>query len=256
MKKIRVISVYVWLFGAIAALFVVLSVLHPRLQNIMTALFMIVMAVMCFRWKNKDRFQSKDEYKKAVKQYKKRKKIAAKSGMDFDEPEPVPSKKFFPSEGMILVAAIYGGVMVYYMSSFLSLLFPKHMVYEYKSEIAKLKESSFCDYSFFPDKIPSEATNVSWIVCPSMLQGSGYEFLGFNASEAYIENIVETYCGEANIIHRSEGSYERKFFDNLIGDSANTAIDYEIYSNDDWNHFHTWGIVVSEDMDYIGFYCE
>ena len=256
MKKIRVIHVYICLFGIIAVLFVILSVLHPRIQNITIALFMIVMTVMCIRWQNKDKFQSEGEYRKEVQQYKKRKKKAAKTGMDFDEAEPVKSKKLFPSEGKILIAVICGGFMVYYVSSFFSPLFPRHMVYEYKSEIAKLKQSSFCDYSFFPDEIPSEATKVSWLVCPSVMQGSGYEFLGFHASFAYIKSIVDTCCREATIIDRSEGSYERKFFDNILGDAANTAIDYEIYNNGDWNHSHTWGVVVSENRDYIGFYCE
>ncbi|MGN0152073.1 MAG: hypothetical protein ACI39Q_06335 [Wujia sp.] len=43
MKKIRVINVYVWLFGVIAAILVILAVLHSRFQNIMIALFMIIL---------------------------------------------------------------------------------------------------------------------------------------------------------------------------------------------------------------------
>ncbi|MGN0165355.1 MAG: hypothetical protein ACI39R_04170 [Lachnospiraceae bacterium] len=256
MKKIRVINVFVYLFGIIAALLVVLSIFHPRPQNISTALFMTVMTVMCIRWKNQDKFQSKDEYKASVKEYKKRKKAAEKEGIAFDESEPVQSKKFFPSEGSIFAAAVLGGLMAFYLGSFISPFFPKHMLYEYKSDIAKLKESGYYDYSFFPDEIPQEATEVSWIVCPSLMQGSGYEFLGFKASEEYIQNVIDTYCGDANIIYHSEDSYEKKFFDNLMGDYAHKAVEYELYNNGDWNHSHSWGIVVSENKEYIGFYCE
>lgn len=44
------------------------------------------------------------------------------------------------------------------------------------SQVSEYYDSIVYDYSFFPDEIPSEATNVSWIVCPSLMQGSGYEY--------------------------------------------------------------------------------
>lgn len=50
-----------------------------------------------------------------------------------------------------------------------------------------------------------------WVVCPSMMQGSGYEFLGFKASEEYINSIVAKYKEEAHVRNRSEESYDKRY---------------------------------------------
>ena len=157
---------------------------------------------------------------------------------------------------MILIAALLGSCMVYYVGAFFAPLFPRHMLYEYKSDIKKLKEEYREAYFFFPDAIPEEATEVTWVVCPSMMQGSGYEFLGFKASEEYINSIVAKYKEEAHVRNRSEESYDKKVFDNYLGEFSETAVDYELYNNNDWNHERMWGILVSKENGYIGFYCQ
>ena len=161
-----------------------------------------------------------------------------------------------PSGGKILIAALLGSCMVYYVGAFFAPLFSRHMLYEYKSDIKKLKEEYRETYFFFPDAIPEEATDVMWVVCPSMMQGSGYEFLGFKASEEYINSIVAKYKEEAHVRNRSEESYDKKVFDNYLGEFSETAVDYELYNNNDWNHERMWGILVSKENGYIGFYCQ
>lgn len=116
-----------------------------------------------------------------------------------------------PSGGKILIAALLGSCMVYYVGAFFAPLFPRHMLYEYKSDIKKLKEEYREAYFFFPDAIPEEAMEVTWVVCPSMMQGSGYEFLGFKASEEYINSIVAKYKEEAHVRNRSEESYDKRY---------------------------------------------
>ena len=155
-----------------------------------------------------------------------------------------------------IIAALLGSCMVYYVGAFFAPLFPRHMLYEYKSDIKKLKEEYREAYFFFPDAIPEEATDVTWVVCPSMMQGSGYEFLGFKASEEYINSIVAKYKEEAHVRNRSEESYDKKVFDNYLGEFSETAVDYELYNNNDWNHERMWGILVSKENGYIGFYCQ
>ncbi len=221
MKKIKIMNVYVCIFGAAAILLGIFSILHPRFQNIMTTLFMVLMAVMCIYWKNKGKQQAK-----------------------------------VPSGGRILVAALLGTCMVYYVCAFFAPLFPRHMIYEYKSDIRKFKEEYRNVYFFFPDAIPEEATDVTWVVCPSMMQGSGYEFLGFRASEEYINSIVNQYAGEAHVRKRSEESYDKKAFDRYLDEFSDAAVDYELYNNNDWNHERMWGILVSKENGYIGFYCQ
>ncbi len=224
MKKIKVLNVYVWIFGGAAVLLGFFSILHPRFQNIMTTLFMVLMTAICVYWKSKGKSE----------------KSQAKA----------------PSGGKILIAALLGTCMVYYVCAFFSPLFPRHMLYEYKSDIRKLKEEYREAYFFFPDAIPEEATDVTWVVCPSMMQGSGYEFLGFQASEEYINSIVDKYVGEAHVRNRSEESYDKMMFDSYLGEFSETAVDYELYNNNDWNHEQMWGILVSKENGYIGFYCQ
>lgn len=224
MKKIKVLNVYVWIFGGAAVLLGFFSILHPRFQNIMTTLFMVLMTAICVYWKSKGKSE----------------KSQAKA----------------PSGGKILIAALLGTCMVYYVCAFFAPLFPGHMLYEYKSDIRKLKEEYREAYFFFPDAIPEEATDVTWVVCPSMMQGSGYEFLGFQASEEYINSIVDKYVGEAHVRNRSEESYDKMMFDSYLGEFSETAVDYELYNNNDWNHEQMWGILVSKENGYIGFYCQ
>ena len=221
MKKIKVLNVYVWIFGVATMLLGIFSILHPRFQNIVTALFMVLMTAMCIYWKNKGKQQDK-----------------------------------VPSGGKILIAALLGSCMIYYVGAFFAPLFPRHMLYEYKSDIKKLKEEYREAYFFFLDAIPEEATDVTWVVCPSMMQGSGYEFLGFKASEEYINSIVAKYKEEAHVRNRSEESYDKKVFDNYLGEFSETAVDYELYNNNDWNHERMRGILVSKENRYIGFYCQ
>ena len=114
MKKIKVLNVYVWIFGVATMLLGIFSILHPRFQNIVTALFMVLMTAMCIHWKNKGKQQDK-----------------------------------VPSGGKILIAALLGSCMVYYVGAFFAPLFPRHMLYEYKSDIKKLKEEYREAYSFF-----------------------------------------------------------------------------------------------------------
>ncbi len=82
MKKIKVLNVYVWIFGVATTLLGIFSILHPRFQNIVTALFMVLMTAMCIYWKTKGKQQDK-----------------------------------VPSGGKILIAALLGSCMVFLYTS-------------------------------------------------------------------------------------------------------------------------------------------
>ena len=82
---------------------------------------------------------------------------------------------------------------------------PYHTLYEYPSDIAYYKKLSPESYYFFPDRIPENARKIKWIIMPGAMQGSGYEMLTFQADEAYLEQIRNTYTGTVCI-----ESYDRK----------------------------------------------
>ena len=69
----------------------------------------------------------------------------------------------------------------------------------YIRDIAELK---FNDpgYYFFPVEIPEDAKEVEWTQMPSILQGNGYETLGFYASEEYIQSVIEQYSVGARVM--------------------------------------------------------
>lgn len=70
---------------------------------------------------------------------------------------------------------------------------------KYKSDIKKLKADKYDRYYYFPDEVPDGATGVTWIKLPSIMQGNGYETLGFYTSSEYIDQVVSTYGEHARI---------------------------------------------------------
>lgn len=89
---------------------------------------------------------------------------------------------------IVIVAAV--GIVV-----FVNALNPTK---KYERDIVKLKSKSL-DYSFFPDEIPDDAKYVYWSKTPSIMQGSGYEYLSFQIDAAYIYDVIDTYGEGARI---------------------------------------------------------
>lgn len=70
---------------------------------------------------------------------------------------------------------------------------------KYKSDMKDLKAEKFDRYYYFPDEVPEGATEVEWTKQPSILQGSGFETLGFCTTRSYIDNIISLYGENARI---------------------------------------------------------
>lgn len=245
--------VLLFILGIITLVLFVYAVMHPRLQNIAIALFMGLITFLDSGWMNRNKFANPTEYEKAVKEYKKKLATAKKQGIELTESKPEKPKKMAPKLVAIFFGTLIGTWMLYIMTSFLGMIFPKHMPYEYKGEIAKFKENSYYDRSFFPDAIPKGAKDVEWYVLPSMLQGGGTEVLIFTAPEDYIQSTIQTYTNEATICQVENDMYFQSFYDK---DRLDKLVVYKLYDNDDWNHVHMWGIFVDQEINKIGFFCE
>lgn len=70
---------------------------------------------------------------------------------------------------------------------------------KYKSDMKDLKAEKFDRYYYFPDEVPEGATEVEWTKQPSILQGGGFETLGFCTTRSYIDNIISLYGENARI---------------------------------------------------------
>lgn len=73
---------------------------------------------------------------------------------------------------------------------------------KYKADIKDLKAKNPQYYSFFPDEVPEDAAEVEWTTMPSIMQGSGFETLGFYTSKAYINHVIKTYGENARILFK------------------------------------------------------
>lgn len=68
----------------------------------------------------------------------------------------------------------------------------------YDKKLAKLKANhSGCE--FFPDNLPENAKEININTLPTILQGSGYEYLSFYTDDAYIDGVIKAYGENARI---------------------------------------------------------
>lgn len=247
---------YFILFVLLCALEIVLviyTIMHPRPQNIVLVLIDGLLIFLNRKWMNKAEYVSPSDYDKDVKAWEKRKREVQKSGKTFDEPKPEKPKKMAQRLLPMFIATLFAGYFAYFLASMLTIAFPAHMPYEYKWDIAKLKEVDTEAYSFFPDQIPDDAKNVKWYVMPSFMQGSGTEVLIFDASDSYIQGVTNTYGSDAEICGIEDDMLFKRFYDEARWDKLTV---YKIYDNDDWNHVHMWGFFVDDEIDRIGFFSE
>lgn len=247
---------YFILFVLLCAFEIVLliyAIMHPRPQNIMLVLINGLLIFLNGRWMDKAKYVSPSDYDKEVKAWEKRRKEAKKNREIFEEPRPEKPKKMAQRLLPMFIVTLFAGYFAYFLASMLTIAFPAHMPYEYKWDIAKLKEVDTEAYTFFPDQIPDDAKNVKWYVMPSFMQGSGTEVLIFDASDSYIQGVTNTYGSDAEICGIEDDMLFKRFYDEARWDKLTV---YKIYDNDDWNHVHMWGFFVDDEIGRIGYFSE
>ncbi|MCM1399388.1 MAG: hypothetical protein NC225_07915 [Clostridium sp.] len=218
-------NLFFWVIVSIVVF--VLSVLHPRLNNVLLLLFCIIKCITLFITKKE--IEGKVIWKKNL-------------------------------ELMIVLA------FVWYMGSYLNILYPYHAVYEYKNDIARCKTGNTgVYYTEFPDLLPDGAEKVKWICCPSLMQGSGYNVLFFYTDKNYIEELYGKYADAATTYTYSNYGWENKktgksvTFPKTIEMTEEEKMDVTVfvtYDNGDINHPHSSGLYINQAECYVGFYTQ
>lgn len=227
------------------------AVMHPRLQNIALVLIDGLLIFLNSRWMNKAKYASPYEYDKEIKNWKKRRKEAKKHGEIFEEEKPAAPKKMGMGLFSMFFVTLVMGWSLYFYCSVLCVMFPAHMPYEYKGDIAELKNRNYNAYYFFPDELPKDAENIIWNMIPTVLQGSGMEVLIFDASNDYIQDVINTYGKDAESCGVEEDMSFKIFYDEMRLEELTV---YKIYDNDSTSHVHMWGFFVDEEIGRIGFF--
>lgn len=241
---------FVFMF-VLTAVFCTRAVMHPRPHNILVTIMSGIWTLCGFVWMNPEKYDS--PYRHA-----KQDKVKTETQPNADNREQGRTRRLArskaPGIGLTILVMLISFFMVIYMFSVIpDLLFPYHMTYEYKADIARLKKSVAYDYSFFPDEIPTGATHVTWVMLPSFLQGSGTEVLFFDIDDEFIRQTIAQYGGNAEIVGVEDGM----IFDNYYDESRLDKLTvYKLYDNENWNHLHMWGFFVDEEIHRIGYFCQ
>ena len=227
------------------------AIMHPRPQNIALVLIDGFLIFLNSRWMNKAKYTSPYDYDKELKNWEKRKKEAKKQGEIFEEPRPERPKKIGIKLFPMFLVTLFLGYCIYFQCSILNIMFSSHMPYEYRGDIAELKNRNYNGYYFFPDELPEDAENIKWNIVPSFLQGSGMEVLVFDAPDNYIQNVIDTYGKDAEVCGLEDDMSFMTLYDDTRWEELTV---YKIYDNDDWNHVRMWGFFVDEEIGRIGFF--
>lgn len=117
-------------------------------------------------------------------------------------------KKFNWNYGTKMILKIIGGIItiiflfIVELGIFLSLPYTTNepSVRQYKNSIKKLQHQyKKCDLTYFPEKIPQDATNYYFYI-GTTFDGYNDYYLIFNTDKAYIENFIEKYKDDFSII--------------------------------------------------------
>ena len=151
-----------------------------------------------------------------------------------------------------IILIILGCVLALVVAFIVMLIVILRGMNSYPNNIKSLKNSNPDGYYFFPDDIPSVATDVNWVKLPSLMQGEGYELLTFYADSAYIDAEIDKYC--KGLIPQSYYNMPiSPLYDKLDDETKERIIWYEIYNNDYPHKEHCWGIFVDYDTNLIGY---
>ena len=250
-KYHKVYLVFFVLMCAMTAAFGVRALMHPRPHNIFVTIMSGIWAFCAFGWMNSEKYDS--PYRRA-KQDKVQNEDWHEDQDSDQHGNHGRARRKAPGIGMTIFAVLISFFIVIYMFSVIpDLLFPYHMPYEYKADIARLKKSVAYDYSFFPDEIPAGATHVTWVMLPSFMQGSGTEVLFFDIDDEFIRQTIGQYGGGAEIVGVEDGMIFDSYYDESRLDKLTI---YKLYDNENWNHLHMWGFFVDEEIHRIGYFCQ
>lgn len=218
-------NLFLWVILSVAIL--VLTIIHPRLNNILLLLLCIIKSVTLF-------FSKKETESKVI------------------------LKKNFE---LIIVFAI-----LWYMGKYLNILYPYHATYEYRNDIANYKIGSTGEYyKEFPNEIPDEAKDIKWICCPSFMQGSGYDALFFRANSSYLKELYQKYSDLAIKYTYSNYGWENKEtgttvtfpqINDMIEEEKLDVTVFVTYDNGDVNHPHNSGFYINQAEGYVCFFVQ
>lgn len=218
-------NLFLWVILSIAIL--ILTVIHPRLNNILLLLLCTIKCVTLF-------FLEKEIESKVV------------------------LKKNFE----LIIAFAF----LWYMGKYLNILYPYHATYEYQNDIANYKAGSTGEYyKEFPDEIPDGAKDIKWICCPSFMQGSGYNVLFFRANSNYLKELYEKYSDSMTKYTYSNFGWENRetrktvTFPKINDMTEEEKLDVTVfvtYDNGDVNHVHNSGLYINQTEGYVCFFVQ
>ena len=214
------------IWGIISLTMIVIAVMHPRIIYWILVVVCVVHSIMCYRATTR--------------------KTVGKMCKD-------------------MVGSIIAILVLCYLGQWLNLIFPYHASYEYEKDIAVLKEDASQEYYHFPDEIPNGASDVQWVCFPSLLQGSGYHKLYFNADEAYLQEIYNTYAEYATIYTYDQYAWVNQNVGKSITFPGENDIEkterknvevFLLYDSQDANHVHNGGFYINQTEGYICFFAQ
>lgn len=246
-------TAFLVLFFPVCALFLYtlyLVIRRPDVIHTFWLLLMSVLIILNFFWMQTGFFEDRNDLKRRIAEWDKRRREAMQMRVPFNEPKPVKSKKLTPV--ISVVFAIFIGV---YFFSFLPLKIidsavPKgRLIYKY--DIAKLKDKNGAKYGFLPDSVPKDAEDAKWVVFPSIMQGDGYEVLSFYIDNGYIEREVNEKCAGIT----AQSAWNLPVLNFLTDEQLDNAQWFPMHDEGE-NHRHTWGIVADPGSNFIAYFVQ
>ncbi|MBR4580916.1 MAG: hypothetical protein IKO32_06760 [Lachnospiraceae bacterium] len=226
------------------------SILHLGWVIMCTALL-----VCHILWSNPNLFEYREDVTKAIHEWKKRKRFAEANGIPFVEQKPKASKIMTPPIGALVGVVVFVALYGSFLLALVNFAVPTGKT-GYQVAIQKLKLDHPDKYSFFPDKIPENATDVEWIKQPGFAQGTSFVMLLFHADTSYLNSTLDTYCKDIEPL----SVYEMPVWQGELSDMSDAELDkvewYPIYDNGDNHRPHAWGIAVYRDTNLIVFFAQ
>ena len=207
-----------------------------------------------FTWSHRGRYPDPREYDSEVYEWRKRKRLAKAQGESFDEPMPEPPKKMMSRPLPMICALLFACFEFWYIGWFADLMCPYHMPYEYRGEIAKLKDINDSGYYFFPEDIPKGAEDIKWIRFGFLRNMTN--MLVFTSDREYIDGVVDKYGGDAEVYspHERSGGYFGLY--NRENGRADKIKIYVLHESGMLDYYSYYGFFVDEEINRIGFFAE
>lgn len=146
----------------------------------------------------------------------------------------------------------------------------------YGIDIKYINSAYHTNYDFLPEKLPSDAHNLSFILMPTLLQGGGHTNVFFKTSDENIEQYIAYYQEQAILppftvseLYDQDNSPVLSHLGDYVEDVSEPKLHisipeyvrknypdaevYVIYSNFNWNHMYSNSFILDKEAGIVGF---